>query len=176
MKTIFLLRHAKSSWKDPGLADIDRPLNKRGKKSAKTLAAHMAAEGIQPDLVLCSAAKRTLSTLRRVRKGFGADVATIVDESYYHAGVGDWMRHLLDIKPGVQSAMIIGHNPGIEELAHHLIGGGDEDAYGRLSFKYPTGGLAVMTANIGNWRTLKRGSARLVSFVCPRDLASDGQS
>jgi phosphohistidine phosphatase len=171
MKTIFLLRHAKSSWKDAGLSDFDRPLNKRGKQSAKALASHMAAEGIDPDVVLCSAAKRTRSTLKRVQTGFGTEAKTIVDEAYYHAGLGDWMRHLLELDTGVASAMVVGHNPGIEELAHHLIGGGDEDAYGRLCFKYPTGGFAVLTADVGTWSQLKGGGARLRSFVCPRDLA-----
>ncbi|MCG8508046.1 MAG: histidine phosphatase family protein [Rhodospirillales bacterium] len=174
MKTVFLLRHAKSSWKDPGLADFDRPLNKRGKSSAKAIGAHMAAEGIVPDLVLCSAAKRTRSTLKRVRGAFGEDIETVVDDAFYHAGTGDWMRYLLELGNEVGSAMIIGHNPGMEELAHHLIGGGDEDAHGRLCFKYPTGALAVLTVDIPHWRALKRGSARLVSFTCPRDLDAEG--
>ena len=170
MKTIYLLRHAKSSWKDPDLADLDRPLNKRGKKSAAAMAAFMAEGRMTPDLVLCSAAKRTRSTLKKVHAELGGDIPAIVDEIYYHADAGEWLRHLRGLERNVKSVLLIGHNPALDNLAHRLAGGGDEDALERMAVKFPTGALAVFTADIRAWTELDPHGARLESFTCPRDL------
>lgn len=170
MKTIYLLRHAKSSWKNPTLADFDRPLNKRGKSAAKIMAAHLADRKLKPDLILCSAAKRTVSTLKSVRSQLGTDLPAIVDEAFYHAGVGEMVRNLRALDDDVGSVLLIGHNPGMEDLAHFLVGGGDEEAYSRMVIKFPTAALAVFHADITDWKKIERDGAKLISFVCPRDL------
>ncbi len=170
MKTIYLLRHAKSSWKDPDLADHDRPLNKRGKKSAEAMASFMAREGMTPDLVLCSSTKRTRSTCRKVRAELGKDIPAVIDEVFYHADAGEWLRHLRGLEREVGSVLLIGHNPALENLAHRLAGSGDEDALDRMAVKFPTGALAVFSAPAQTWSALEPHGAKLVSFTCPRDL------
>lgn len=170
MKTIYLLRHAKSSWKDPDLDDHDRPLSKRGKTAAAAMAAFMAREEMAPELVLCSSAKRTRSTLKKVRSDLGRDIPAEIDEAFYHADAGEWLRRLRDLDHGIRSVLLIGHNPALETLAHRLAGGGDEDALHRLTVKFPTGALAVFKADIGAWNKLEPHGAQLTSFTCPRDL------
>lgn len=171
MKTIYLLRHAKSSWKDTGLPDIDRPLNKRGKQAAEAMADYMNRGKMRPDLILCSAAKRTRATLERLIRKLGPDIPVVVDEAFYHAEAGELLRRLQGLEPGVRSVMIVGHNPTIEDLAHRLAGGGDKNALQRMAVKFPTAALAVLSADIMDWRDLRPGDARLDSFTCARDLA-----
>lgn len=170
MKTIYLLRHAKSSWGDPTLADFDRPLNKRGKRAAENMAAYLAAGKLRPDLVLCSAAKRTVSTLKRVQSQFGGDLPAVIDEALYHADASLWIRRLRALNNDVGAVMIVGHNPGAEELAHILTGSGDKEAYSRMAVKFPTGALAVFQSDISSWREIGHDGANLLCFVCPRDL------
>jgi len=170
MKTIYLLRHAKSSWKDPTLADFDRPLNKRGKRAAENMAVYLGGHNPRPDLVLCSAAKRTVSTLEKVQAQFGGGLPAVIDEDFYHADASVWVRRVRALDNDVDAVMLIGHNPGMEELAHFLAGGGDEEAYSRMVVKYPTGALAVFQADIASWQGIEREGAQLVAFVCPRDL------
>ena len=170
MKTIYLLRHAKSSWKDPGLDDHDRPLNKRGKAAAEAMGAFMVQEGMAPRLVLCSSAKRTRSTLKKVRPALDEHTVTVVEEAFYHADAGEWLRRLRGLDRDVGSVLLIGHNPALETLAHRLAGGGDTDAFDRMAVKFPTAALAVFKADVGAWNELEPHGARLASFTCPRDL------
>ncbi|MBC8158863.1 MAG: histidine phosphatase family protein [Alphaproteobacteria bacterium] len=170
MKTIYLLRHAKSSWKDATLGDFDRPLNKRGKRAAKDMAVYLSGHNPRPDLVLCSAAKRTVSTLKMVQSEFTDDLPAVIDEALYHADASVWVRRLRALDKGIGAVMLVGHNPGMEELAHFLTGSGDEEAYSRMAVKYPTGALAVLQADIANWEEVERDGAQLLEFVSPRDL------
>jgi len=172
MKTIYLLRHAKSSWADETLADIDRPLNKRGKEAAKAVAAYMEETDIRPDLILCSAAKRTRSTLKPIQKTLKPDVPVIVDQSLYGAEAPELLRRLRAVDNGAASVLLIGHNPAMENLARRLSGGGDPDALTRMAIKFSTAALAVFQADIGDWRDLHPGGATLVSFTTGRDLAA----
>lgn len=171
MKTIYLLRHAKSSWGDAALADSDRPLNDRGKGAADAMAAFLAEAKIQPNLVLCSSAKRTRETLARILPGLGNKVPAVIEEALYHAEAGDLLRRLHGVDNSLASVMLIGHNPGLEDLARRLASGGDADALARLAAKYPTGALAVLEADVTRWRDLEKDGARLRAFVCPQDFA-----
>lgn len=170
MKTIQLLRHAKSSWKNPNLADIDRPLNARGKAAAEAMSAYLARENLRPDLVLCSSARRTRSTLKRIRAALDAKTVLAVEREIYDAEAEDLMSRLRALDDVHASVMVIGHNPAMEELAHALSGGGDAEALARMTEKYPTGSLAVLEADIASWHDLGAATARLMRFVTPRDL------
>ncbi|MBT3358779.1 MAG: histidine phosphatase family protein [Rhodospirillales bacterium] len=170
MKTIYLLRHAKSSWKDPTLADFDRPLNKRGKRAAKNMAVYLGGHNPRPELVLCSAAKRTVSTLEKVQAQFDGDLPAVIDDALYHADASVWVRRLRALDDAVGAVMIVGHNPGMEELAHFLAGSGDEEAYSRMAVKFPTAALAVLQTDIAHWRDIERDGAQLIAFVSPHDL------
>ena len=168
MRRVYLLRHAKSSWKDRSLADRDRPLAGRGKRAAKAVAAHLEAEGIRPDLVLCSPARRTRETLERVEAAFGDPVETRLDEALYGASEAELLACLRALAQEIDSVMVIGHNPGLEELALALASQGAQLA--RMREKYPTAALATIDLPAQDWRAIERGSGKLVAYVRPRDL------
>jgi phosphohistidine phosphatase len=163
MKRLFLLRHAKSSWKDEGLADRDRPLAGRGRRAAKVMARHLQEEKISPALVLCSPARRTRETL----EGVSPSGEVRIEDELYGASGTELLERLRDVPDEVESVMLIGHNPAIEELALGLASGGArlED----MERKFPTAALATLTAP-DSWKELAPGSAELVAFVTPKEL------
>jgi phosphohistidine phosphatase len=166
MKTLYLLRHAKSSWDDAALADRDRPLAPRGRKAAKLMAEHLRLDGIEPSLVLCSAARRTQETLEAIEPALGgSDV--LVERDLYGASAGELLERLHQVADEVETVMLIGHNPSIQSLALNLAARGDD--LGAIGLKYPTGALATLTFE-GSWRDLGRDGAELAGFVRPRDL------
>src|SRR5262245_6241843 len=116
MKHLYLLRHAKSSWKDTSLPDHDRPLAGRGRRAAKAIAGHLREQGIEPELVLCSTARRARETLERIEPALGASALCLEDE-LYAAGAPALLERLRSVPDPVGSVMLIGHNPALEELA-----------------------------------------------------------
>jgi phosphohistidine phosphatase len=169
MKRLYLLRHAKSSWRDRSLADRERPLAGRGRRAAKAMAAHLEAEGVRPELVLCSSARRARETLDRVQVAFGDEVDVLFEEALYGATEAGLLARLRVLPREVGSVMVIGHNPGLEELALALSSEGAELA--RLREKYPTAALATIDLPAERWSALERGSGALVAYARPRDLA-----
>lgn len=170
MKALYLLRHAKSSWANSRLADHDRPLAPRGKKATRALAHHLAESGIRPALVLCSTAARARETLDGVVRSLGEDVDVWHEDGLYGASDGELLDRLRRLPAAVPSVMVVGHNPGMEDLALDLIDDGDEDALARLHAKFPTGALATLRVP-DEWSGLGPGRATLTAFVVPRDLA-----
>ena len=168
MPRVYLLRHAKSSWKDRSLADRDRPLAGRGRRAARAMAVHMEAEGIRPDLVLCSPARRTRETLECLGTALGHGVEARFDEELYGAGEAELFGLLRALGDEVQSVVVIGHNPGLEDLAVALASEGAELA--RLREKYPTAALATIDLPADTWAAITRRSGELVGYVRPRDL------
>lgn len=167
-RTLLLLRHAKSSWADPGMDDFDRPLNPRGKRAVADIAHLLTGMPAQPDLVLCSSARRTRETLDGVRSGLAGDPETRFDRSLYLADA-DHLARVVQALPDIGCAMLIGHNPGLHELAVMLAGDGDHALRRRLAEHFPTGALAIVTFR-GAWRTARPGSGHLAAFKVPRDL------
>lgn len=168
MRTLYLLRHAKSSWADATLADHDRPLAPRGIRATPYVADHLRAEGIAPDLLLCSSARRTRETLDLLGDAVPADCDVRVDEGLYGMSVEallEWLRALPDSAHGV---MVIGHNPALEQLALLLATAGE--LRDRVARKYPTAALATLEASIDGWPDLAAGCAQLTGFVRPKDL------
>ena len=168
MKRLFLLRHAKSSWDDPGLADHDRPLAPRGERAAKVIARYLREERIAPDLVLCSSSRRTRETLDRIAPALGNEVRVEIERELYAASADRLLERLRAVDDDVESVMLIGHNPGIEQLALSLAGDGEKLADVRR--KYPTAALATLEFD-GRWSALEPGTARLADFVKPKQLA-----
>jgi len=170
MKLLYLLRHAKSSWDGPDVADFDRPLNKRGRKSAKLMARYFKEHAIAPAIVVCSPAKRTRETLKNLMPALG-DVEVIFDRRVYEASYQTLLECLADLPPELPSVLLIGHNPGLERLALYLMNDlGHGPGAARLQDKYPTGSLAVLSVPSEDWSDLKVGSGRLDDFVRPADL------
>ena len=166
MSRLLVLRHAKSSWDDPELGDHDRPLAPRGRRAAKAMAEHLRREQVAPELVLCSSALRTRETLDLVSPALG-DAAVSVEEGLYAASADNLLARLRAVEDDVDSVMLVGHNPGLEQLALGLAGSGDE--LPEMQRKYPTGALATLDF-AGRWRDLAPGSAELTAFVKPKQL------
>ena len=170
MKRLFLLRHAKSSWDDPGLDDHERRLAPRGRRASKLIAEHLRRERIAPSLVLCSSASRTRETLERVIPAPDRSDVSFEDR-LYQASSGSLLQRLREVPPHVDSVMLVGHQPAIQELALELAGDGVDLA--RMTAKFPTGALATLHFD-GDWSELRPGSAELVAFVKPKELTSSG--
>ncbi len=168
MKHLYLLRHAKSSWDEPTLADHDRPLAPRGRRAAKLMAEHLRRKGVAPELVLCSTSRRTRQTLTRITPGLGKNSEVEIEPELYAASAADLLKVLHEVPDEVESVMLIGHNPGIQDLALSLARGGPEIA--RVRRKFPTAALATLELK-GSWRELTPGSAELVSLVKPKELS-----
>ena len=173
MKTLSLLRHAKSSWDDPALADRDRPLAPRGRRAAKTLARHVRRSRIGAELVLCSPAVRTRETLEPIRRELG-DPTVRFPEGLYAAEFETLLDVVHGVEPTVRSTLLIGHNPGLQLLALRLARSGDRDALRRLADKFPTGALATIALDVGSWDEVGRVAGTLVAYVVPRELEGDG--
>ena len=168
---LYLLRHAKSSWDDPDLGDAERPLAPRGERAARRVAGLLREQGVKPDLVLCSPARRARETLEAVAPAFGSGTELRVEEDLYGAGAGELLARLRQVSPGTRSVMVVGHNPGIHDLALELVGAGEETALADLRHKFPTAALATLMVAEGGWAELDRGRAELDAFVVPRGLA-----
>lgn len=169
-KQLLLLRHAKSSWREPGLSDHDRPLNGRGRRSAPLIGRHLVKQGLQPDLVVCSTALRTRETWNLVAETLGqAPPPCEFHGDLYEAEPGKILRTIRRVPATVQRLLVIGHNPGMELLARSLADARSERAsLTRLQAKYPTAGLALFDLGATGWAALEK--ARLVAFVIPADL------
>jgi phosphohistidine phosphatase len=168
MKRLYLLRHAKSSWDDPTLADHDRPLSPRGRRAAGVMAEHLRRKRIAPALVLCSPSRRTRQTLTRIAPSLGESADVQIRSGLYAASASALLEVLREVPDDVESVMLIGHNPGIQDLALSLAGDGSEIA--RVRSKFPTAALATLEFRT-SWRELAPGSAELVSFVKPKELS-----
>jgi len=166
---LYLLRHAKSSWDDPRLADHDRPLAPRGERAVRGLRTHLAGLVDGPDLVLCSSARRTTMTLAGIAAALPAGVHTRIEDRLYAASAAQLLVRLHDVSDEVGGVMVIGHNPGLEELAHLLVGTGDDADREKMAAKFPTGALATLVVT-GSWAGLAPAAAGLEAFVVPRDL------
>jgi phosphohistidine phosphatase len=172
MLTLTLLRHAKSSWDDPALADHDRPLSKRGTKAAPEIAKYLKREELLPNLVLCSGAVRTRATLALILAEIGRAAPEIrYDDTLYLADPETILQRVKDVEPQHTHLMVIGHNPGMHALALELTGGGERKAVAALATEFPTAALAVLTFDATRWSDINAASGRLEHFVTPRRLA-----
>ncbi len=172
MKTVLLMRHAKSAWDNPTLGDFDRPLAARGRDACPRMAAHMRDAGLTPDCVICSAAVRAVETWTLMAPLFDGDIPMAEDEALFHAGP-QGMLAALQASPGdAGKILLIAHSPGMEIIAASLSGpDSDHEASARLRAKFPTAALAVIEFEIDNWCRLGENGGRLSRFVVPRDLA-----
>ena len=160
MKRLYLLRHAKSSWNEPDLADFDRPLNSRGLLAAPFMARFMAAKSYRPDLIVSSPARRALTTAELVRENIGANIEIQLNDRVYEASPQTLLQIAATVDDAAGSVMLVGHNPGMEGLIRLLAG---------RSEAMPTAGLAVIDLGIDRWRNIKEGCGTLVEVVRPKE-------
>jgi phosphohistidine phosphatase len=169
---LWLLRHAKSSWDEPGLEDRDRPLAARGELAADQMRAYFLAEDLRPALVLCSSALRTRQTLARVLPALGSDLEVRIESSLYTFEAGALLGRLQMVPDGIDPVMLVGHNPAMQELAVMLAARGDR--LDQLAQKFPTGALAEIEFSTSSWREIGASKGTLTRFVVPRELTQHG--
>lgn len=174
MLRLLLLRHAKSSWTDPGLDDHDRPLSPRGLKSVPLVGRFMRTQKLVPDLVLCSPARRARETWKLASAELRSAPRLLMEDALYDFGNGGRILDTVRAKADTaKSVMVVGHNPSIERLAQRLIGKGDAKLRKRLNEKYPTGALAVISFETDDWGNIEDGKGTLAFFARPRDLTKE---
>ena len=180
MKTLFLLRHAKSSHSRPGLGDFDRPLNKRGRAAAAVMGRHLAglwadpgaATAVpRPGLILCSAALRTQETLEILAQELPGEVASQFEDGLYLTGEAALAARIKRIADAVPAALLIGHNPGIQHLSLTLAQFAPASALDKMRDKFPTAALATFQAELESWAHFTPHHARLAGFVTPAEVA-----
>jgi phosphohistidine phosphatase len=177
MLNLYLLRHAKSSRTGIFAGDFDRPLSGRGRRAASLMAKHMAAHGLSPELVLCSPARRARETLDAMSKDLPKDAQILFEDALYGGTADAYLTLVRAHGESAGAALLIGHNPAIEDLADLLVGYGEEAARGpsatATAEKFPTAALAHIAFDIADWSKLTPGSGHLVSFIEPSDLQRD---
>ena len=173
MKTLYILRHAKSDQGDSSLQDHDRPLNARGREAAPQMGAYMKAKHAKPDLILCSTARRTVETCDLVRPALG-DVMVAFEAGLYLAEPSSLLERLRQVGEETGTVMIIGHNPGLEQLANGLAASpkneAEERLHRRMREKFSTCALAVIKLPVKAWREVKMRAGTLADFMRPKDL------
>jgi phosphohistidine phosphatase len=169
MTILTVLRHAKSSQDEPGLADFDRPLNERGRKAAKAVGRELARRKIRFDLVLASPALRVRQTLDRLADGYGARVKTRFDERIYDASTETLFDLVRSIPAQIHAPLLVGHNPGLQRLLLDLAD--EQDGLrARIEGKFPTAAVAVVTLPAERWDEVTKGSGEVRELILPREL------
>jgi phosphohistidine phosphatase len=164
MRILYLLRHAKSSWGDPTLRDFDRPLKKRGRVAAERTGQRLATENLSNPLVICSPAVRTRETSEIVLESASLPVEPRFDERIYEASLRELVQVVTEIPDDTMVALMIGHNPGFEELLSFLTG-----EHRRM----PTCALAKIALADVRWKDVRAGEGSLEWFIAPKELPED---
>lgn len=162
MKTLLLLRHAKSSWEHQELADHDRPLNKRGRRAAPRMGRLLVEENLVPDLILCSTALRARATAELVADECGSPPPIDYVPSLYGAGPQTYLQVVSEAGSGHERIMVVGHNPGIESLVTVVTGARE---------RMPTAALAHIEVDADAWEDVPGARGRLVRLWRPKELA-----
>lgn len=170
MKTVTLLRHAKSDWDDPATRDFDRPLNRRGRAAARAMGRELRTLKLGFDMVLASPAIRVAETLAGLAEGYGRDLGPVYDDRMYLAADATLLEIVRETDDDIARLLILGHNPGFERLALLLSHDDGSEARERLAEKYPTGALAEIALPVARWRGIMPEEGELTRFIRPRDL------
>ena len=164
-KLLYLVRHAKSSWSDRSLSDRDRPLNKRGRRSAPDMGRRLAAQDHLPELIISSPARRAFSTARKIARELGYDRSEIMkDESLYFSGTGAMLDLLESLDDSYQRVMIVGHNPAMTSLMNILSGSSIDNM--------PTCAVAVIEYPMASWSELRSVEGQLLAYDFPKNPAA----
>src|SRR5215213_3891401 len=163
MRILYLLRHAKSSWNNASLRDFDRPLNDRGREAAERIGKRLASENLNTPLVVCSPALRTRQTAEIVLSSSALRAEERFDERIYEASLRDLMEVISEIPDDKSVAILIGHNPGFEELLAFLTG---------EVRRMPTSALAKIEFDVASWSDVKTGEGKLEWLITPKELSN----
>jgi len=169
MKRLTLLRHAKSGDDGTVARDFDRPLNAKGRRAARAIGRYMRDQALRFDTLIASPAVRVAETLQEVESVCDLGLAPQWDKNLYLATSDELLETVQRAPADAESILLIGHNPGLEQLVLRLVPHG-ADARGELAVKYPTASLAEMSFPVDRWDAVTDGGGDLVRFVRPRDL------
>lgn len=171
-KRLILLRHAKSAWNRAELADFERPLAPRGKKAAPVMGQFLAQQKKLPDLVLCSSARRAVETWQLIAAQLPKDIPARQNKALYMAMPREMLKLLQKTPDEHDCVLLIGHNPGIADLAAWLCAQAKDEKHAQLAAKFPTAAVAIIDFDVASWRDVEADSGRLIDFVTPRSLDS----
>lgn len=161
MRTLFLIRHAKSSWADLNIHDFDRPLNDRGKKNAPFMGKLLAKEKILPDLIISSPAKRAITTARKIAKEINYSIPKIEEnKTIYEANVKTLLKIVNEINDKNKAVFLFGHNPGFTDFLNYLTG----ENIGNI----PTCGIAEINFDVSSWKEISKDLGNLIRFDYPK--------
>ena len=172
MRRLLLLRHAKSERGRPGASDLDRPLAARGREDAPKLGAYMVRHAFIPERAIVSTAARTRETWKLLTGSFEQAPPVAYDDRIYEAAPQAILKVIKECKADVHTLLVVGHNPGLQDLATMLIASGDVEARQRLKEKFPTSGLVVIDFALDDWSRVHAHAGRLDHFISPRSLAA----
>lgn len=170
MKTLTLLRHAKSGWDDPVARDFDRPLNAKGKRAAQAVGRHIRDLDLMFDHVVASPAVRVGETLDAIVAGYGRKLAPVWERRIYLASAATLLDVVHELPATAERVLLVGHNPGLEDLVLMLVPAATGSLRGVVEEKYPTATLAEMTFDVAGWDAVRPGAATLTRVIRPRDL------
>ena len=166
-RPLLLVRHATSAWDDPSLAEPARPLAPRGRKAVRRLHEDLEQAAPAPEIVLCSSSRRTIESLDGFRSAIPPHTRVEIDETIYEAHADTLLRGLQRLDDEIRCAMMIGHNPGMQDLTVRLAGSGDPVMLAQVATKFPTAAVATLSFE-GDWSELIDGSARIDDLFMPR--------
>jgi phosphohistidine phosphatase len=170
MRELMLFRHAKSAWDVSGIADFDRALAARGERTAPAMARHLKERDLLPDAILCSASLRTRLTLQLLMKEWHEDIPVTFERKIYEAAPMAIIACLGAIDDDYRRVMVIGHNPGLQELALYLLKNQSDPRRALIVEKFPTAALAMIRIDTKVWSSIVGVRAELMHFIRPRDL------
>jgi len=163
MKTLTLVRHAKSSWNHPGLADFKRPLSKRGERDAPTMGSRLAAQHIRPQIIVSSPAARALTTAQVIASALGSQPAEIItDDRIFHAYSEQLLNVIRDFDAPLRHIMLVGHNPGLTDLVEQLTQAGISNI--------PTCGIVILGFSIDHWSEVSDCAGEMLLFDYPKNI------
>ena len=170
MRTLIFLRHAKSSWALPGIDDFDRPLNDRGNDAAPQMAKWLVSEGIEPDVIVCSSAKRTQETLAHMEPVLSQKAASIMERNLYLASSDTLFECAAGLDDDFQTAMLLAHNPGLHDAALSALTPESRRESGEMRSRFPTCACAVISLPINRWSEITTDIGELNAYMTPRRL------
>lgn len=170
MKTLYVLRHAKSGWDDPNLTDHDRPLDMRGERAALVMGRYLAQRRFIPDLVLCSTARRAMDTRTLVMSQWNSQPSVECERGLYLSGEKRVLQRLAQVADSVRAVLVIAHNPDLHELAVALARRGDDVQLADLAAKFPTAAFAAIKLPIDRWAGIAHVAGTLINYTIPKQL------
>src|SRR5258708_29908397 len=170
MMKLTVLRHAKSSWDDPGLDDFNRPLNAVGRKAARRMGRELKLRKMHFDLVLASAAARVRETIDGIEENYDFKAKVSFEQSIYTASEEALLSLVRSLPKNVHFPLFVGHNPGLERLLLMLTHDDEQSFRRRVAHKFPTGALAVVKLPADDWDKVELGSAKIAALIYPKEL------